>query len=494
MVQKVLVVAALAAIVSGCSPARLFIHPREELIGTPAEFCPAFEDVTMPRADGGVTRAWWLPNPASDAAVVLFGGNSGNRSHHLAYARIAFDAGLSVLMPDYQGFGPGGGEPSLAAFGPDGEAAVAWAAGKSKRVGVWGISLGSAVAFHAAAARPDVVKAVCVEGAFRLAPAIRHYVGLSLPRFLAVPVADLTRALFIPDDSDPELTLPLVPRDVPIFFLHGDRDGLTRTVWAGELFEEAFEHPRSFWLMDETGHAPEPLRSEEGEYQEQIAGFLREALLGEPRATTATTWRTQPAGDGWNVEATVVAGGPFPAAVEVDAIADGATARARLWIQASPAIVTLHVAAEPVAVSARRWRRVEPDGDSWKPARSAIAAQYRWLRDVDEAAEGGKAPVEQLLKAEVDPVLAPMLSRALFLAAFAATDRATAEALLVRLVETAAVRPRHYILGDATYYACEPWSRENLVPVARDVYALKGWDPAALDEKLRALPRPVGDK
>jgi uncharacterized protein len=479
---------------SGCGSAgRLFIHPRTDLIGSPASFGAEFEDVRMPRADDEVTRGWWIPNASSDAVVVLFGGNSGNRSHHIAYARIAWMAGFSVLMPEYQGFGPDGGEPSLSAFGLDGEAAVAWAATKSGRVGVWGISLGSAVALHSAAARPDVVRAVCVEGSFRLSPAVRHYMSLHMPSALATPLAALVRALVIPGDSDPEGSVAHLAPGAPVLFIHGDRDELTRTLWAGELFERT-PGRREFWLLDETGHAPEPLRSCDGEYQEQIGRFFRRELLGAREPQAAATWTARRVEDGWEAAIDVVCEGPFPAAVEVDLIGDGETARTRIWMTGPRDHVELQLRARPVSASARRWTRVVYAGATWRPDRTAVSQGYRWLRQVAELTSEGKPPVAELLAAHVDEVLGPAYTNALVLAGLVSSDAADSRALFLRALETAQEKPYHYILGDAVYYEPEAWSKAKVGEMLPGLFKLKGLDPAPLEEKLRALPAAMGDK
>ncbi|MEK7467930.1 MAG: alpha/beta hydrolase [Planctomycetota bacterium] len=447
----------------------------------------------MPRGDGGVTRGWWIPNPGSDAAVVLFGGNSGNRSHHLAYARIAWNAGFSVLMPEYQGFGPDGGEPSISAFGPDGEAAVAWAAGKSGRVGVWGVSLGSAVALHSAAARPEIVKAVCVEGAFRMAPAMRHYMAFVMPAVIATPLAILTRALIIPGDADPENSVARIAEGVPVLFLHGDCDELTCTAWAGELFERT-PGRREFWMLDDTGHAPEPLRSCDGEYQEQIGRFFRRELLGSQESQAAATWTARRVEEGWEIDIDVVCEGPFPAAVEVDAIGTGGTARERIWMSGPRDHVAVFLHSRPVSASARRWTCVEYAGGTWRPDRTAISGGYRWLRRVSELTSRGKPPVAELLAARVDKVLGPAYTSALVAAGLVAVDAADSRALFLRALETAQEKPTSYILGNAVYYEPTPWSRAAVAEMLPGLFQIKGIDARPLDEKLRALPAAMGDK
>ena len=130
-----------------------------------------------------------------------------------------------------------------------------------------------------------VVRAVCIEGSFRLGPSMRQYLAFAMPEPLAAPLALLVRALLLPGDSDPEGSVGKLGEGVPVMFVHGDRDELTRTQGAGELFEET-DGAREFWLMDETGHAPEPLRCCDGEYQEQIGRFFpdgaarRETIAG----------------------------------------------------------------------------------------------------------------------------------------------------------------------------------------------------------------------
>jgi hypothetical protein len=461
----------------------MFLHPRPELRGTPADFGADFETVAMARPDGGTTHGWWVPLDGAEAVVVVFGGNSGNRSHHLAHARILREAGFSVLMPDYQGFGPEGGAPSLSSFEPDAAAAVRFAETKSPRVGVWGVSLGSAVALGVAARRPECVRAVCVEGSFRLRPALRQYVGFSVGRALAPPLAALTRAFFLDAASDPERTVARRAENVPVLFVHGDRDRLTRTLWAAELFALA-PGPKEFWLMPDTGHAPEPLRSADGEYAQQVARFFRRTLLGEPQPQAGATWSSWPQDGGWATRVRVVAGPPFPAPVEVSVVADGEVARARLWMTRGQDEVVLETAGRPAAATARRIVRVACHPSAWSPDLTPVARGHAELRRLALEVDAGRGPEEALLALRPDPVLAPAAARLLFLAGLAATDAGAQRRLLLKSLDLAPETPGHFILGDATYFEPEEWTREAIRRRILAWTARLGLDPAEFEATM----------
>lgn len=466
---------AMLLVLSGCvDPDRIFLLPSDDMVGTPAEFGAEHEEVRIPREDGGWTRAWWIPREGAAAAVVIFGGNMGNRSHNLTFARIAWEAGFHVLLPDYQGFGPDNGERDLTALKKDADAAIAWASLRSPKIGVWGISLGSAVALGAAARRPDRVDALCIEGSFRLQPAMTVFLRQSLPLALAAPLAVLVRAIVLDRDSDPELTINRRSPQCPVFFVHGDRDRLTRTEWAAQLFDLA-RGPKEMWLMENTGHAPEPVRSQDGEYAEQVSRFFRRALLRDLQPQAGAVWQARRVPDGWDIEAGVVCLGPFPAPVEVVAVAGDEVARVRLWMNSREATVILHTRARPDAVSARRYVRVSLADRPWCQDLTPVAVAYRRLRDLQ------RRPGDPgLLTLEVPPVLAPHLAAALFAAA---QDAAEPEALLARAVAVAPEIPEaHFVVGDAGYFRASLWTRDAVRARARDLLRERGRDAAAFGE------------
>lgn len=112
------------------------------------------EEVTIPTADGLELGAWFVP--AGPTAVAVFPGNAGNRGVRAPLARALSDAGLSVLLVDYRGYGGNPGRPTAEGLATDAEAAAAWLDARAdvERSVYFGESLGAAVATELAVRRP----------------------------------------------------------------------------------------------------------------------------------------------------------------------------------------------------------------------------------------------------------------------------------------------------------------------------------------------------
>ena len=114
-----------------------------------------FQQIDVPRADGAHQFAWIMPEPAAspDAPWVLF--FHGNAATIAARVNIAHYTGLrklgiSIMAPEYRGFGGLEGLPTEAALAVDARAAYDYLRTVRKvpasRLVIYGWSLGSAVA------------------------------------------------------------------------------------------------------------------------------------------------------------------------------------------------------------------------------------------------------------------------------------------------------------------------------------------------------------
>lgn len=112
---------------------------------------PVAEEVTVATADGLELAAWFVD--AGPTAVVVFPGNAGHRGHRAPLARALSDAGLSVLLVDYRGYGGNPGRPTEQGLSLDAEAAASWLEDRPDVDGIvyLGESLGAAVATELAA-------------------------------------------------------------------------------------------------------------------------------------------------------------------------------------------------------------------------------------------------------------------------------------------------------------------------------------------------------
>jgi fermentation-respiration switch protein FrsA (DUF1100 family) len=128
---------------------------------TPARWDLPYEDVTISVEDGVRLHGWFIPggSPGDGTITILFfHGNAENIAPYAALARLAHDAGYSMFLVDYRGYGNSTGSPSEQGIYRDGQAALGHLRGRPDvdpaRIVVWGRSIGSCVAVRLAAAAP----------------------------------------------------------------------------------------------------------------------------------------------------------------------------------------------------------------------------------------------------------------------------------------------------------------------------------------------------
>jgi pimeloyl-ACP methyl ester carboxylesterase len=133
--------------------------PRLTIPGTPRDYGLAAEDVALTTADGVTLAGWLIPAAAGDApAIVVLHGYPANKADLLPIAG-ALNARFTVLLVDFRSFGASGGRVTTLGFREraDLRAAVdALARRGHTRIGVFGYSLGGAVALLGAAEDPRI--------------------------------------------------------------------------------------------------------------------------------------------------------------------------------------------------------------------------------------------------------------------------------------------------------------------------------------------------
>jgi len=364
------------------------MFPYRRYITTPAGLSLPYVKVGFPSPTGKRLRGWFLPNDRTDAGVVLFNGNTGNMSYHLLYARILWRAGFNVLLFDYQGFGHSPGRASLLSLADDGRAALKFLRAQPevdpRRVGLFGISLGSVVALAVAARSPGQVAAVAAEAPYdprrQLARMLVHRRRYKpwVARLAARLIAGFAfPAHFHPLDHVERLT------GIPVFFLHGADDSLLPAATSLRLFLRA-PGPKRLWLPERTGHSPELLVTQDGEYQAQLVDFFRRWLRPGARwQAPGFSWRVIHFRDGRfevRIHPGIQPANPTP--LEIITIARGGHAftRHRVWVQGSAPIV-LRPRQVPVAIAITpRHRPVRRHGVSWRPIPTLYTRSYRRLQ------------------------------------------------------------------------------------------------------------------
>jgi dipeptidyl aminopeptidase/acylaminoacyl peptidase len=216
--------------------------PRLAIPGTPGEYRLAAEAVTLKAADGVALAAWLVPAAPSPApetpAVVLLHGYPASKSDLLPIAG-ALHPRLAVLLVDFRYFGDSGGHATTLGHREraDLRAAVDFLAARGyTRIGVFGYSLGGAVALLGAAedARIRAVAAWAPFADLRLL-ARDVYAIFGPLKYPLVELMTLWSRLFLgaditrpsPESAAARLTIPVQitasRRDEQIPFAHAER-------------------------------------------------------------------------------------------------------------------------------------------------------------------------------------------------------------------------------------------------------------------------------
>ncbi|MCL6543624.1 MAG: alpha/beta hydrolase [Bryobacteraceae bacterium] len=196
-------------------------------------------DVWLRTDDGVRLHAWWVPASESPLATLFVHGNGGNLTHRLGHILAIREAGSSVLMLDYRGYGRSEGWPTEAGLYRDADAAyrhLQELGYPPDRIVLHGESLGTAVAVELASRRPCA--GMILEAPF---PSAGDVAWRVLP-----------------------LVGPLVARGFgskqriagfqrPLLVIHGTRDEVIPFEFGRQVYDAA-PGPKWFWAVEGAGH------------------------------------------------------------------------------------------------------------------------------------------------------------------------------------------------------------------------------------------------
>ena len=200
------------------------------------------EDVWFRASDGPQLFGWYV-DAGEDAPVLLWcHGNAGNIINRLENLVELFRIGFSVFLFDYRGYGRSEGRPSEEGLYRDALAAHAYVTETrgvpSRRLVVFGRSLGAAVAGETAASRPSA--GLILESSF---PSVE---ALARSLYFGLPVHWLLKARF-------SLVDRLSGVSVPVLVIHGDRDEIVPVELGRQVFEAA-RPPKWLYIVPGADH------------------------------------------------------------------------------------------------------------------------------------------------------------------------------------------------------------------------------------------------
>jgi pimeloyl-ACP methyl ester carboxylesterase len=355
---------------------RGFLGPMKSDFMLPTELGLEFEEISIENASGEKLRLWSIPARNAVQTIVFCTGNQGNISSNLAYAKILVDGGFNVVMFDYQGFGGSTGVASALSLYSDTAGVVEYLINERKlspkSIGIFGVSLGSALAV-AAAAHYDL-GAVAVEDIL-LPQRKLDEIAAQLPNDFASKLALGTIRNVILPQVDPIANAKRL--HCPMFIMHGENDELLPPIGSVDLATAA-RSPVRLWLMDDAGHAPETLEIYEGEYAIQLQSFFKEAFddrLAVPSVELSTSKEV----DQWS--ATVSIESAKEGCYQIALASDKGECYFIRRIVPGKAVIECSVPFEPKHLSAIELHQVTKESDDvWTPLkseRSRSLAAYR---------------------------------------------------------------------------------------------------------------------
>lgn len=241
---------------------------------TPQDLGMAYEDVSFSTDDGVALKGWFIPAEKSDAkTIVLLHGYPADKGDILPALAFLHDE-YNLFLFDFRYFGQSEGAYSTAGAKEvrDLQGALRYLRGRGiTEVGVWGFSMGGAVALMAAPHASEI-RAVITESSyatlagmsvelFRI-PGLRHVLGY---------LVDLWARLFI--GIDPFAISPAVSArtlSIPVLIIHAKNDEVIPFTNA-LLLQEALQHnpAAEFWFEEGLGHGQ--LGSD---YEQRVKGFF----------------------------------------------------------------------------------------------------------------------------------------------------------------------------------------------------------------------------
>ncbi|MCG3205273.1 MAG: hypothetical protein KCHDKBKB_01992 [Elusimicrobia bacterium] len=267
---------AVGPLFSSCSAHRFFYLPNKYLYSDPVTRGMPYTLLEIPSLNGKTLSViLFQTNTPPKGTIIHCHGNFGNVSCHYMASQFLTEYGFDVLVFDYQGYGGSQGKPTPLRTIEDGIAVVRYAQDNLRDpqtgVGLFGQSLGAAVAAVVAAKEP-LVKAVVLEAGFysyrSMARATLKKSVLTWPLYPFFP-------LFLGSTYDPWRYVALIsPR--PVFFIHGKEDKIVPAWMTEKLFPFA-KNPKQVWLIEGADHLE--CRPKMGkEYEEKIAHFFESAI------------------------------------------------------------------------------------------------------------------------------------------------------------------------------------------------------------------------
>ena len=253
---------------------------------SPADLRLPFEEFWFNSADNQRLNAWFIPAETNVRGTIFYlHGVGDNKISGLRLAKMFNARRFNVLLYDSRAHGMSGGRFCTYGYYEKFDVGKAIdALGERKKtaigkIGIFGTSMGAAIAVQAASIEPRI-RAVVAEGCFT---SLRTITVDYQRRLLRMPWHFLRNvamkrsehiAHFSHHDVSPLRSLANV--NVPILFIHGKSDVRINYQYSEQLYAAARD-PKELYLIDGANHS-DIHNVAQKEYEERVAGFFERWL------------------------------------------------------------------------------------------------------------------------------------------------------------------------------------------------------------------------
>lgn len=200
-----------------------------------------FELIEVPGTDGLVIKSWRFMGDPTKKTFIFFHGNAGNAADRMPMMRVLVEAGHSVVLAEYRGYGNNPGKPTEKDIISDGEKLVEHITSEGiseQDIIIMGRSLGTGAATQLSV-KYDIAALILISPFSSLADVASEI----YPYF---PVSLLMRDRFNSAEA-------ISKTNTPIIMFHGELDATVPIKFGRKLFETAPE-PKQFIPVPLYGH------------------------------------------------------------------------------------------------------------------------------------------------------------------------------------------------------------------------------------------------
>ena len=203
------------------------------------------QDVFVPIGNGKNLHAWYFANNNASQTIMICHGNEGNISDMSKLIKLLLQAGASVFIFDYQGYGVSDGSPSIKGICQDALTVYDWLVKKQrldpKTIVLYGESMGASVVCWLMQQR--TVAGAILQSASTNMRRIAHE---TFPVLGCFPHFLFPRPYF-------DNIAALRSKPCPLLVIHGSKDKMVSPEHAKNIFAAARE-PKRMALLPNTAH------------------------------------------------------------------------------------------------------------------------------------------------------------------------------------------------------------------------------------------------